>query len=65
MQNWEKYTPGYQASIRKQYYDLQLKSAREVFHCWPDAGHFTPVDGSGEAFIEGWKVDSIRISAVQ
>jgi len=53
---WEKYTGVYEPV----FYDLKLKNGRLVSHCWPQEGNYHPVDSSGEAYIEGYRIDSIR-----
>ena len=65
MHSWQKYSVALGASLPQQYYDLCLKSTRLVLHCWPYAGYFTPVDNSGENYIEGWQVDTVRVSVTQ
>lgn len=61
MENWQKYTGDYQPL----FYDLKLKSGTVVMHCWPFAHHFTPVNSSGDNYIEDWRVAEVRVCEKQ
>ncbi len=61
MQEWQKYTGEYS----QQFYDLKLKSGTIIYHCWPFGGNFTPVDGTGDVYIDGGRVDFFRVCQFQ
>ena len=61
MNNWMKFTGAYE----KQFYDLTLKSGTIIYHCWPYKGNFNPVNGTGASYIEGARIEKVRISEIQ
>ena len=61
MNNWMQFSGEYE----KKFYDLTLKSGTIVYHCWPYKGNFNPVNRTGACYIEGSRIEKIRISETQ